>query len=267
MATNEPVSLLEPVDLPLRDDDLFYIVQSGVTSTSTASRQLTFLDFLGEITTSVTGIEVQVEGVPISDQTLLNLTAGNNVTITNPSGGLVVIESSGGGGGGGGLTLIERKQITSDSTTITFSTGIAGNTDAEYILRGQIINNSGSTCPFQIRPNGATTNMKAGQLAASGSGAFNASTNNLRFANAATGGTIGFTVNIHAKKNTNSQALPLTFDGMVGQLDTGAAGQAFISGGVWSETSTEMTSLDIVAEVTNGIGNGSYFCLYKLAQT
>lgn len=267
MAVNEPLSLLEPVDLPLRDADLFYVVQSD-TSTSTASRQITFLDFLGEISTSVTGIEVQVEGVPITDQTLLNLTAGSNVTITNPSGGLVVIESSGGGGGGGGgLTLIERKQITSDSTTVTFNTGIAGNTDAEYILRGQIINNSGSLCGIVLRPNGVTTNLKSGQASLSGTGVFQGSTNTLRFANIPTGGTQGFTINIHAKKNTNSQALPFTFDGSVGSLDGAGVGAVFVSGGVWSETSTEMTSLDVFAEVANGIGNGSYLCLYKLAQT
>jgi hypothetical protein len=48
-----------------------------------------------------TGIEIQVNGTDTASQTLLNLVAGSNVTITNPSGGIVQIASTGGGGGGG----------------------------------------------------------------------------------------------------------------------------------------------------------------------
>ena len=37
--------------------------------------------------------------------------------------------------------------------------------------------------------------------------------------------------------------------------------------GLWNETSTNITSLDIVADAANGIGDGSVISLYKYAQS
>lgn len=52
-------------------------------------------------------VTLQVEGTDNVDQTLLNLVAGTNMTITDNGDGSVTFDSSGGGGGGGELVALE----------------------------------------------------------------------------------------------------------------------------------------------------------------
>jgi len=52
-------------------------------------------------------VTLQVEGTDNVDQTLLNLVAGTNMTITDNGDGSVTFDSTGGGGGGGELVAIE----------------------------------------------------------------------------------------------------------------------------------------------------------------
>ena len=67
------------------------------------------------------GAEIQVEGVDTSDQTLANFVAGANITITNPSGGIIQIDSS---ASGSGLTTGSQSVTLHDqSAVITHSLG------------------------------------------------------------------------------------------------------------------------------------------------
>lgn len=52
-------------------------------------------------------VTLQVEGTDNVDQTLLNLVAGTNMTITDNGDGSVTFDSTGGGGGGGELVALE----------------------------------------------------------------------------------------------------------------------------------------------------------------
>src|SRR5689334_15166998 len=65
------------------------------------------------------GPTIQVEGVNTSDQTLANFVAGANVTITNPSGGIIQIASTGGGGTGTVTQVDTANGITGGPITTT----------------------------------------------------------------------------------------------------------------------------------------------------
>lgn len=171
-------------------------------------------------------------------------------------------------GGSGGMTLVEAKTITSNSTTVTFS-GLTGNSDITYLLQGKLINSSGTGfCILTLRPNGATTNQHASSL-------YWDSTTIAVISGSTSALTVGFfNVNntwmtfeakLYAKKNPNSVASPLQFD--LDHWFTWDGTKTFhgIGGGEWTETSTEMTSLDVVASVSNCISSGSQLFLYKYA--
>jgi hypothetical protein len=58
-------------------------------------------------------VDIQVNGVSTSDQTVLNIINGTNTTVSNPSAGDVRIDATGGGGGSGTVTSVA---TTIDST-------------------------------------------------------------------------------------------------------------------------------------------------------
>lgn len=169
-------------------------------------------------------------------------------------------------GGTPGLTLVERKTITANTTTVTFS-GLDGNTDGTYLLTGKIINNSGAAPFYAMRPNGATTNLKSNLAYNSGSGYSQANgTTGRIFFSQANGTANTFQQIIHAKKNTHSIAQPAIAMGSFTAFDGSNQAIPAFTGWVWDETSTNITSLDIVCESANGIGDGSELCLYKYTQ-
>jgi hypothetical protein len=174
------------------------------------------------------------------------------------------------GSGGGGLTLVEAKTITSNSTTVTFS-GLDGDTDGIYLLLGRIVNASGASPFYSWRPNNVTTNQ-LGQLSQfyNGNTNFVQQTSTLSFANINSGNTISFEMKIFAKSNPNGQAVVRQYTGTTsGAIIAGTPGTNPVSGtvgGQWNDTSTNITSIVIVSDQTNGIGNGSTIALYKYAQ-
>lgn len=80
------------------------------------------------------GITLQTDGTPNGDQTLLNLQAGTNITLTDNGTGTVTIDATGGGGGspGGSTTQLQYNNAgsfggisgaTTDGTATTYTTG------------------------------------------------------------------------------------------------------------------------------------------------
>src|SRR5262245_19795869 len=124
MATNKRLTALDPIDLPLEDTDLFYVVRETLTLTSERSRSVTFLDFSQQITSSISGgPTIQVEGLDVSDQSIINFIAGDNVTVSNPSAGNIVIQSFSTSTGGGGPTIEVNGVPVSNQSCIDFQDG------------------------------------------------------------------------------------------------------------------------------------------------
>ncbi len=165
--------------------------------------------------------------------------------------------------GGSGLTLVEKKTITANSTTVTFS-GLNGDTDEVYLLVGRI--KASATGGLVLRPNGATTNLTSAQNAVSAGSNFPGSTSTWRFLNPNSGDVYSFSATINASKVNNSVAMRRDFFSHAGGYN-GSNAILFTAGGDWNETSTNITSLDIVSETATGIGDGSTLALYKYAQS
>ena len=68
----------------------------------------------------VTGLDLEVNGTPNGDQTLLNLVAGTNITLTDDGIGSVTIDAS---GGGGGNVYLANDQTFTGENTFTISSG------------------------------------------------------------------------------------------------------------------------------------------------
>lgn len=165
---------------------------------------------------------------------------------------------------GGGLILVENKIISSTVSTVTFS-GLDGNTDGIYLLIAKILATASTF--YALQPNGATTNLAGGLHYSDGS--------TTGISNSTTVAHIGFgdntrwstmRVDIFAKKNAQSPASPLTYMGNQGYFN-GANSILGVCGGIWNETSTNMTSLEVISTAANCIADGSQLALYKYPQS
>ena len=169
-------------------------------------------------------------------------------------------------GGGGDLTLVEHKTTTANTTTVTFSS-LDGNTDGTYKLQGKIIQNGSGTAALLMRPNGATTNLLSslGSFFSNTNGSNATSDLTLLFTNAS-GQAASFEITIHARKNANSVAQIFTYNGTSSNPRIGTSNFTNITGGAWDESSTNVTSIDLVSGISSGIGSGSEFWLYKYGE-
>lgn len=170
----------------------------------------------------------------------------------------------GGGGGSGGLTLVEHKSITANSTDVTFS-GLNGDTDGVYLLTGKIKNVSGSLAGYFLQPNNATTNLDIVYSLVNGGGASQGNSATGYIGGADNNTLFNFDLTLFARKVQNSIALNRTW--IAHANNTQSASRAVTNtSGQWSETSTNITSLVVHSDQTNGIGDGSELWLYKYAQ-
>jgi len=192
--------------------------------------------------------------------------------VKNDGAGNFSFGEAGGAGGGAGVgsgwQLIEVKDITTAATSVTFS-GLDGDADGEYMLLYRIrkIPATASIAFYTMRPNGISINQDTIRRAHSTSGANITSIfNDLRIADG------GFTAGVQqvgvlyldAKTGTEARQFLSDLNLFAGAvpLINGALRRDIYSG-LWQDTTTNITSLDIVANFTNGIGIGSQFCLYK----
>jgi len=87
-------------------------VGAGVVATLSAPHEVTVT--INPVAPSV--LDLEVDGVPNVDQTLLNLISGANITLVDDGVGGVIISSTGGGGGGGGGGNIQVDQTPDNGT-------------------------------------------------------------------------------------------------------------------------------------------------------
>jgi hypothetical protein len=169
------------------------------------------------------------------------------------------------GGGGGALELVEDITLSGAATSVTFSTGVNGNADEVYFLAYKTIKNVAGTLLTTLRPNGVTTNQNTvysyfGLVAGAGaSGSGNTSTLQIGNNGQPPGSVEVGQVWLAAKAGTRRVG-----HGQWAQSDTTNTLLSLLSALHWTDTATNITSLDVVGDLANGLGAGSYFRLYRL---
>lgn len=129
-------------------------------TTLTADRLFTFPDTAGTFALISDLPVFQTNATPNGNQSLLNLVAGTNITLTDDGIGGVTIDASGGGGGGSTTPYAETPSGTINSSNVTFT---LANTPADsngvvVILDGTVQYNgidysvSGATITFTTAP-------------------------------------------------------------------------------------------------------------------
>ena len=182
------------------------------------------------------------------------------------SGDFLFGEPGGGGGGvGTGWELIEVKDITVDATTVTFS-GLDGDTDGEYMMLFRLRTPLASAVNYTLRPNGISANQNTIRRTVVAAVTTTATFTTLNFASA---GNVTIkqwigVLHLDAKTGTTARQIVSNSTTRLTGLTVATGGLRRSNyGGSWDDTVTNITSLDIVSDLDNGIGAGSQLCLYK----
>jgi len=161
-----------------------------------------------------------------------------------------------------GYELISEVEVNANTTTVTFS-NLNGDEDVEYILLVSFKNASTvDECAYYFCPNGLTTNLSSQRIHVDGS-AVSAARYSYAFflTNVELNGGTGFAVvHYYAKSGVQRRHVSLT-----SMRDTTTLIRAASFAGLWNETETVITSLEIKANQTNGIGAGSKLFLFRKA--
>ena len=167
---------------------------------------------------------------------------------------------------GADFILVEKKLITSDTTSVTFS-GLDGDTDEVYKLFGRVLV-FGTNSLLTLRPNGISSN-KHSRITEGGAAGFGISGLVLCKGLNSEDQLMTFEHTIFAKKNPNSVAIRRTMLGMYMLTNNGGNPVTPTPGSVaaiWNETATNITSLEVITTGVSDIRNGSTIALYKLRQ-
>lgn len=163
---------------------------------------------------------------------------------------------------GGALELIEKKVLGANATTVTFS-GLNGDADGLYILDFVFPESTGAL-EIEIRPNGVTTNLVcARSFGGSSSGSVTDTKWMIFDTSAARFGSGRAWIQADSSLQRSYQAHCLSAD-----IPDALAG-VFVDvyAGLWDDAATNITSLDIVADVANEIKAGAILALYKVKQS
>lgn len=175
-----------------------------------------------------------------------------------------------------GLVLVEKKLITADVTTITFSS-LDGDTDEVYLLVGKFkfAISVGGVYQINLDPNALTTNQGSVNVADTGLSIVTAT----RMAIAlGTHSSNDDSVNLveamfHARKDVNSVALERVAKSGYTMWNSGNVLDGGVIASRWNENSTNLTSLRLSLTATggdittSGFRDGSAVALYKLRQS
>lgn len=163
----------------------------------------------------------------------------------------------------GDLILIESKYVTSATTTLTFS-NLNGNSDRIYKIlfkRGNIASTSG----YEIRPNGLTTSMSQtghyyyGNTAGTNHGVANVSYWSLGTSNSGWATNSQFSGEITIMATTGSYRT-MNYN-MV--YDNAGTLVGLTTSGRWTDTTTNITSIDFYTSTATGWPAGAEIHLYK----
>lgn len=210
------------------------------------------------------GVTIQVNGVDTSDQTVLNFLNTASVTWNNPADGDIEATATG-GGGGGGLELVENKIFTAGATSYSFS-GLDGDTDREYLMQGKIVAAGGGTPFYSTRFNSQATTYSIQRSTVTTTTA-NQNTFTEPYVLGADSATVGsFKTTIYAAKSVNSVAQRRMY--LAESIATTSGVITWNSWrGWWTDTTNNITAIQLFCDTSNGIGDGSQVALYKYAQT
>lgn len=168
-----------------------------------------------------------------------------------------------------GQILVEKKEITGDVTSVTFS-GLDGDTDEVYKLFGKIIIDGG-TFDIDLEPNNLTASQSGVLWRAASNGTTLASSLSrlmLVRADSISAGQeeLSFEATLFARKTVNSVVQDRTFHSIArSKFGSNEAVQTMAC--KWADTSTNITSLVINAGEASGIRDGSTIALYKMRQS
>lgn len=167
--------------------------------------------------------------------------------------------------GFGGLQFIDKILVTSASTTVTFS-ALNGDNDEVYLMTGRIIIPSGGTPWFTWQPNSIATNQTSIRFYANAGGSATSDRTDLMILQGVGGTTVSFYMTIWAKKTSHGVSMTRSYRGDWRARYGSNAEAVGTMSGMWDETSTNITSIDIVSDTASKIGDGSEFVLYRYAQ-
>lgn len=176
------------------------------------------------------------------------------ITWADPTGG------SGGGAATAIFDLVENIDVVAPATSVSFATGVDGDTDEVYALVFRMIKAVVAAITVVLKPNGVTTNqVTKGTIDGTGVGTISTATLQIVANGSGTTGDVDHgLVTIDAKTGAVRTA-------RMNSLEAVGSSVYLIDAGMsWNETVTNITSLDVVCSVAAGIGAGSYFRLYKL---
>lgn len=163
-----------------------------------------------------------------------------------------------------GMTLIEQKAITGSpqTTNLTFSTGIAGDTDERYLLWGRYKNSNAGILEISVRPNGTSTNQQQEEHQDNGVTPTCSALTKLRLVQSATITWGYFSMLIDAKRRGGP---PRMFVGGYSYQKTGANVQ-FMNSGWWDDSdAAEITSIQLNFDQAGQLDVGSYINLYRVS--
>lgn len=251
----------ENIDAPSdKGTDVFFYVSGSATANATSTSKALFggdVRISGSLTVGTGSIRITSNDIQFDSSVKLEQ-SGSNLKFYdgNNTPGISLTNL-------GGLTLIESKYISGDTQTVTFS-NLDGDRDKNYFLHAKRIQGS-STTTFEIRPNGATTNLTS---------SFHVVGNNAVHQAGNYAGMIGLGSSIASGSYGIVQVFfngdtlrPKIFKTDSTYQVLGATPTLAINStiGRWDSTAN-LTSLDIRGSVASSFVSGSEFHLYKLAR-
>jgi hypothetical protein len=164
----------------------------------------------------------------------------------------------------GGLEYMDTIEVGSDVTSVSFGAGgdgllqraLDGDADEAYVLE-YYLPDPVATVGYDVRPNGATSNLLSARWTAGGSTS-GGPYGSMRFADLVSGRPSMGTMDFQAKSGK-----PRAFQAFDSMPVFGSTAYLDIFGGAWSDTSANITSLDLVASAANGIKTGARFVLWR----
>jgi len=204
------------------------------------------------------GVDIQVNGVSISDQTVLNFLDTASVTWSNPANGDVEATAP---SASGALSLVQTITLGSDNQNITFS-GLDGDTDAYYLCEFSLILATGSSNnSVDFRPNSQASDLlQVGLLSTGGTVLADSGSTWLALFNCSANDALIGTTRLHAKRGATKRTHEFT------SYRIKSGGDAYIAeNGIWTNDTNNLTSYQIHSDTSAGLKTGSTASLYKLA--
>lgn len=244
-------------DIPNAEVDIDKAVKS---STAKKFRDNPLAALEGDPTAKAAGVGLFIEKDPGAGLQTGILTDDNDVDkVLTPDGAGGAKWSS----GVSGMVLVERKEIAAAVTVVTFA-GLDGDADEIYKLVARI---NAVSATYSLRPNGLVTNQafRRNENAVSSSGV------GMPIVQVGIGiEQLMFTLEFHARDIVLATNMGRMVLGQAMSANTAGIGSPTVPilnqfGHLWTGAGN-VTTLDVISSVANGIGIGSTLNLYKLTQ-